>query len=219
MRLGVVCSAGGSAVFAALDLLEEAGAIAPESVLVVTDRACGAEDQARARGIAQRRFDEADPARFSAAAADCLAGEGCDAALLLFSRLVTPALFDRVPSFNLHPSLLPAFPGFGALAAARKAGVRMVGCTLHRVDAGTDSGPIVAQVASPAPSGGLADLWDRVSFVQKAYLACVLVDLWPFPPDPSPRTTASASPALRSPGLISAFGAFLSARPETVLVP
>ena len=58
---------------------------------------------------------------------------------------------DAFPSrvLNVHPSLLPAFPGTNAQADALAAGVKMSGCRVHFVDAGTDTGPIVAQGSGP----------------------------------------------------------------------
>ena len=66
-----------------------------------------------------------------------------------FMRIVTPVLLDAFPNrvLNVHPSLLPAFPGTHAQAQALAHGVKLAGCTVHFVDAGTDSGPIVAQTA------------------------------------------------------------------------
>jgi phosphoribosylglycinamide formyltransferase 1 len=72
----------------------------------------------------------------------CLAG---------FMRLVTPTLLDAFPHrvLNIHPALLPAFPGLHAQAQAHAYGVRVTGVTVHFVDAGTDTGPIIAQTAVP----------------------------------------------------------------------
>ena len=76
----------------------------------------------------------------------CLAG---------FMRIVTPVLLRAFPErvLNIHPSLLPAFPGMHAVRQALAAGVRISGCTVHLVDEGTDSGPIVVQAAVPVLDG------------------------------------------------------------------
>lgn len=68
-----------------------------------------------------------------------------------FMRIVTPALLDAFPGrvVNIHPSLLPAFPGVDAQRQAFEAGVRVAGCTVHLVDSGVDTGPIIAQTAVP----------------------------------------------------------------------
>jgi phosphoribosylglycinamide formyltransferase-1 len=78
-------------------------------------------------------------------------------------RLVTPAFlaaFGPGPTtrgcprvMNVHPALLPAFPGLHAQAQALAAGVKVSGCTVHFVDEGTDTGPIVAQAAVPVLDG------------------------------------------------------------------
>ena len=72
----------------------------------------------------------------------CLAG---------YMRLLSPAFVRAFPAriLNVHPSLLPAFPGTGAVRQALAHGVKVTGATVHLVDEGLDSGPIVAQEAVP----------------------------------------------------------------------
>jgi phosphoribosylglycinamide formyltransferase-1 len=76
----------------------------------------------------------------------CLAG---------YMRLVGPSLLARFPGriLNIHPALLPSFPGRDAQAQALRHGVAISGCTVHVVDAGIDSGPILAQRAVPVRPG------------------------------------------------------------------
>jgi len=66
-------------------------------------------------------------------------------------RIVTPALLDSFPNrvMNIHPALLPSFPGLDAQRQALEYGVRVSGCTVHFVDAGTDTGPIILQSVVP----------------------------------------------------------------------
>ncbi|MGF1509450.1 MAG: phosphoribosylglycinamide formyltransferase [Myxococcota bacterium] len=68
-----------------------------------------------------------------------------------FMRILGPDVLDAFPDriINIHPSLLPAFPGLNAPAQAFRAGVAIAGCTVHLVDAGADTGPILAQTAVP----------------------------------------------------------------------
>ncbi|MGB3405051.1 MAG: phosphoribosylglycinamide formyltransferase [Microcoleaceae cyanobacterium] len=66
-------------------------------------------------------------------------------------RIVTPVLIDAFPQkiINLHPSLLPSFPGIHAIEQALNAGVKITGCTVHFVELTVDSGPIIMQAAVP----------------------------------------------------------------------
>lgn len=80
----------------------------------------------------------------------CLAG---------YMRLVTRVLLDAFPErvINIHPSLLPAFPGLEAQQQAWEYGVKYSGCTVHFVDAGVDTGPIIAQIPVPVRPGDTAE--------------------------------------------------------------
>ncbi len=81
-------------------------------------------------------------------------GDDADRAYVVlagFMRILTPTFLDAFPRrvINIHPSLLPAFPGVDAQAQALAKRVRVTGCTVHLVDAGTDTGPILGQAAVP----------------------------------------------------------------------
>lgn len=82
-----------------------------------------------------------------------------------FMRIVTKTVLEAFPDrvLNIHPALLPAFPGVDAQAQAFAAGVKITGCTVHLVDAGVDTGPILAQAAVPVlPSDDEATLKARI---------------------------------------------------------
>jgi len=142
----------------------------PEVRAVISNRpdAQGLE-WARARGIATKVVDhKAQPTReaFDAAMADAVAAHSPDLVLLAgFMRIFTPAFVERFPRriLNIHPSLLPAFPGLHTHRQALAAGVKLHGCTVHVVTASLDNGPIVIQAAVPVLDGDTEDaLADRV---------------------------------------------------------
>ncbi len=83
---------------------------------------------------------------------DLLRGHGCDTVVLAgFMRIVKPKLLAAFPMrvLNVHPALLPAFPGVHSWTQALDYGCKVAGVTVHFVDAGTDSGPIIVQKAVP----------------------------------------------------------------------
>ncbi|MEW5788392.1 MAG: formyltransferase family protein [Pseudomonadota bacterium] len=175
-RLGIVCSSGGAVFVAAMDLLRECG-YRPVTV-VVTDRPCGVENECERLGIEWRRIEDPTREGFSRQAAAWLFDKHqVDWTCLFFSRLVSSDLFARGICLNIHPSILPAFPGFGAVRRTLESGSRFMGATAHLTDESSDAGPILGQVIAPIPHGASVQLLERLSFAQKLYLLLVLWEL------------------------------------------
>lgn len=90
-----------------------------------------------------------------------------------FMRLLGPCVLASYPDrvVNTHPALLPAFPGAHAVRDALSYGARVTGATIHLVDAGVDTGPILAQVAVPVESGDdVTALHERIKVAERALL-------------------------------------------------
>ncbi len=153
-KLGVLASGNGSNLGAILDACKR-GEL-PEVALVLSDvPGCRALERASSAGVpsvaldlksfaARLPFEEALLAQLRRAGVElvCLAGY-----MRLLGQPVLNAYAGRI--LNIHPSLLPAFPGLHAQRQALQRGVRLSGCTVHFVDAGMDTGPIVGQIAVP----------------------------------------------------------------------
>lgn len=141
-------------------------AIGIQPVLLVADeRAADFEDFCAGRGIAYARVDGRDRDRFDAELVAACERADPDLLVLTFDRLVPGALLERFPSrvLNVHLSLLPAFPGFGAVRQALEAGVKVTGATMHLVDGGVDTGRAVGQcVVAVAPGDTRESLGRRI---------------------------------------------------------
>jgi phosphoribosylglycinamide formyltransferase 1 len=148
IRVVVAASTGG----AVLGRLLEVPGFRSRIVSVVADRACGAIAKAQAAGVPSTVGPCPDGATFSAALLDHLDAVEADYLVLFYTRLLSGPLLDRYAGriVNLHPSLLPAFPGLHPFDDALAAGTRFVGTTIHFVDASTDGGPVIAQTCTPA---------------------------------------------------------------------
>jgi phosphoribosylglycinamide formyltransferase 1 len=141
-----------------------------EIVLVLSNRAAAAGlDRAREAGIPARIVPHrgfADRECFEAAIDAALREAGVELVCLAgFMRVLTPWFVERWRDrlINIHPSLLPAFPGLHTHERAIAAGTRFAGCTIHYVRAGLDDGPIIAQAAVPVfPDDDAGRLADRV---------------------------------------------------------
>jgi len=159
-RVAVLISGRGSNLGALLDAAEVPGY--PASVaLVLSNRpdAAGLELAAR-RGVAARCIDHRrfarDRAAHEAAVHTALLEHGIGLVCLAgYMRLLTPFLVGAWANrmLNVHPSLLPAFPGLDTHARALSAGVKLHGCTVHLVTEQMDAGPILAQAAVPVLPG------------------------------------------------------------------
>lgn len=126
--------------------------IRPHIVGVLSDReGVRALDRAAAAGITAEVISWADfddRSTFSTALADAVEAIGAKGVVLAgFMRILSPTFIDRFPEriLNVHPSLLPAFPGARAVEMALEHGVRVTGVTVHIVDEKVDHGPILAQ--------------------------------------------------------------------------
>lgn len=159
----VVLLSGRGSNFEALADACETGEIPGEIVAVISDRT-GAPglQKAAARSIPQFVVaPELDSSEFTKSAREERILEILDQAkadlicLAGFMRLLSRSFVERfsLRILNIHPSLLPSFPGLEAHAQALEAGVRVTGATVHFVDAGTDTGPILAQECVPIRDG------------------------------------------------------------------
>lgn len=141
-------------------------AVRPHISLVLSDRSGAlALDRAGAAGIPSQVVawsDHADRDSFSVAVADNVEASGAKGVILAgFMRVLAPSFLDRFPDrvLNIHPSLLPAFPGAHAVEQALAHGVKVTGVTVHFVDEQVDHGPIVLQEAVAVQPG---DDWDSL---------------------------------------------------------
>ena len=152
MKVGVLASGAGTNLQAILDRVH--GREGVDVVAVGTDKP-GAEALARARsaGVETQTFAReaySDRAARDAAMADWLAAHGAELVVLAgYMQLVSPGFLDRFAAgvINVHPALLPAFPGLRAIEQTLEYGVKVAGVTVHYVDTGVDTGPIIAQRA------------------------------------------------------------------------
>jgi phosphoribosylglycinamide formyltransferase 1 len=155
-RVGVLISGRGSNLGALIRAAEAANYPA-EIALVVSNRAdaAGLRYAANPRVIEHRPFGQ-DRAAHEAAVDSALQEAGVEIVCLAgYMRLLTPFLVRRWSGrmLNIHPSLLPAFPGLDTHRRALAAGVKIHGCTAHYVTETTDEGPVIAQAAIPVLPG------------------------------------------------------------------
>ena len=154
-RLGVLVSGRGSNLKAIVDAVADGALDATIAVVISNVPDVFALQRARAAGVPTLVVDHREfPTRtaFDAAVVAALQGHEVDLVCLAgFMRLLGPALVAAYPNgiLNIHPSLLPAFPGLHAQRQALRYGARVSGATVHLVTEELDAGPIVVQAAVP----------------------------------------------------------------------
>ena len=176
--IGVLVSGRGTNLQALLD------AGLPVACVASNRADAAALGRAEARGIATSVFelgDFADRPERDAAMADWLGEHDVDLVVLAgHMQLLTPAFLDRFPEriANVHPSLLPAFPGAHAVEDQLAAGVPESGATVHLVDAGIDTGRVLAQERVPVEPGDTPEtLHARIQAVEHRLLPRIVRDL------------------------------------------
>ncbi len=184
LDLGVLVSGTGSNLQAILDAVAT-GALSARVKIVISNRpGVPALERARAAGVPalciphqgfpnREAFDRALVAALREAEVSWVVLAG-------FMRLLTPEILDAYPGriINIHPALLPSFPGLEAARQALEYGVKITGCTVHFVDRGVDSGKIIAQRAvAVEPRDVLATLSARIHRAEHELFVSVLRDI------------------------------------------
>jgi phosphoribosylglycinamide formyltransferase 1 len=184
LNLGVLVSGNGTNLQAILDAVAR-GALDARVRCVVSNKSdAAALDRARSAGVPALSISHkafATREAFDEAVLASLREHGVEWVVLAgFMRVLTPSFLrawgGRV--LNVHPALLPSFPGVNALGQALAHGVKVTGCTVHFVDEGVDSGPIIAQRAVPVLDGDdEMTLGARVHEAEHELLVSVLGDV------------------------------------------
>ncbi len=176
MKLAVLASGTGTNLQALLDQVHRRDGI--EIAAVASDKLdAPALERARAADVPVRVFPAADyadrPAR-DHAMADWLVGHGSELVVLAgYMKLLSSGFLERFPErvINVHPALLPSFPGLNAVREALDYGVTVFGVTVHFVDEGVDSGAIILQRALEIPTPASAeDVTERLHALEHELL-------------------------------------------------
>lgn len=184
MRLVVLVSGSGTNLQAILDACDDPS-FGCEVVAVGADRpAIAGLDRAERRGVPTfvvAVADHPDRASWDAALADAIGAHDPDLVVSAgFMKILGPAVLERFGGrvINTHPALLPSFPGAHGVRDAMAHGVKVTGCTCHYVDAGVDTGPIIAQRAVAVEDDDTeGSLHERIKVVEREMLVDVLREL------------------------------------------
>jgi phosphoribosylglycinamide formyltransferase-1 len=167
IRLGVLASGGGTNLQAILDACAARRISAEVAVVVSNVPGAGALERARKANVATEVLPSkgvADRDAYDGRLVEALRAHRVDLVCLAgYMRIVTPAFlraFGPTPAtrgcprvVNVHPGLLPSFPGLHAQRQCFEYGARFAGCTVHFVDEGTDTGPVIVQAVVPVLPG------------------------------------------------------------------
>ena len=183
MKVGVLASGAGTNLQAILDRVHgregvEVGAGGPDTA------AGAAPPRAATAGVPSAVFPldaHTDRADRDTAMAAFLESHGVELVVLAgYMALLTPAFLARFPQrvINVHPALLPAFPGVRAIEQALEYGVKVFGVTVHFVDAGVDTGPVIAQRAVELPDAtGVGEVREALRPLEHALLCDAVVQI------------------------------------------
>lgn len=181
LALAVLVSGRGSNLRALSAAIEQGTCFAQIACVISDRKSAPALEFAAERGITTRVVSPQEfpdrPAWDAGLAASAAEFEPGLVVLAGFMRLLGPSFLARFPGriVNVHPALLPAFPGKDGPAQAVAARVALSGCTVHVVDAGVDTGPILAQAAVPVlPSDDADSLHKRIQGAEHRLLPSVV---------------------------------------------
>jgi len=162
VKLGVLVSGSGSNLQAIIDNIEGGRLDARIQIIVSNLPEVYALERARKHGLSSLVLPHKGLKReeFDQKVVEVLKAHDVELVILAgFMRIITPVLLRAFPMrvMNIHPALLPAFPGTHVWQAEVDSGVKFAGCTVHFVDEGTDTGPILLQAVVPVYDEDTAD--------------------------------------------------------------
>jgi len=155
LRIGVLASGGGTNLQTIIDRCQDGSLDAEIAIVICNNPGAGALQRAAQAGIATRCINHRDFSNrvdFDTAVVNALQESGVELVVLAgFMRIITQTFIDAFPDrvINIHPALLPSFPGLHVQQQAIDYGARFSGCTVHFVDGGVDTGPILIQAVVP----------------------------------------------------------------------
>jgi len=180
-RIVVLVSGGGTTLQALLDATDAHYRV---MAVISDDGSAAALDRAARHGVATEIVaprSYADRAEWDRGLAEAIRAFEPDWVVCAgFMRILGPAVLECFPQriVNTHPALLPSFPGGHGVRDALAYGVKVTGCTVHIVDAGVDTGPIIAQAAVPVHAGDDEDLLhERIKQVERGLLVTTVNSL------------------------------------------
>ena len=184
LKIAVLASGSGSNLQAIIDEIKS-GFLPVELALVLSDKPQAyALQRAKAAGVPTKVLLPADFASredYDAELVRLLKASGAEAvALAGYMRLVTPVFLQAFSHrvLNIHPALLPSFPGLHGQRQAFEYGVKVAGCTVHCVDEGMDSGPIILQAPVPVLEDDDADSLAARILEQEHIIYPLALRLW-----------------------------------------
>jgi len=163
IRLGVLISGRGSNLQAIIDNIKKGTLTACVSVVISDVEGAAGLERGRVSGISTatvKAKDFASKELYEGKIVSTLSDYSVDLLILAgYMRIVGRTILEKYSGkvLNIHPSLLPAFPGLNAQRQAIDYGVKFSGCTVHFVDEGMDTGPIIAQAVVPVLDGDTED--------------------------------------------------------------
>ena len=192
IRLGVLASGGGTNLQAILDACAGKRIAAEVAVVISNVPGAGALERARRAGVPAEVLPSkghSDREAYDLRLVEALRAQRVDLVCLAgYMRLVTPAFLRAFgPAagtrgcpriMNVHPGLLPSFPGLHAQKQCVEYGARFAGCTVHFVDEGTDTGPVIVQAIVPVLPGDTEETLSRRILVQEHVIYPQAIHWW-----------------------------------------
>lgn len=155
LKIGVLVSGNGTNLQSIIDSCQAGSLPAVIACVISNKEDAFALERARLHGITAiclKHTEFSGRSAYDAELVQILHSHGVELVVLAgFMRIITAGFIEAFPNaiMNIHPALLPAFPGLHAQRQALEYGVKVTGCTVHFVDAGTDTGPIIMQTTVP----------------------------------------------------------------------